>query len=431
VGSKRPTGLELTLLGVVAAVILGAALIGGGDTDRTAAGGGDGATTQRVRLAPVVRRVERLRGLRFKQRLNVVFAPPQRATAIYEKASAAQYSTRTRLIDEEELKLLGLLRPDQDLGRYLRAIATEQVLGFYDDRSKRLVVVTGESGSRALQEITLAHELVHALEDQHFGIGADERLRDDSATAESALLEGTATALMIDYADRYFDLADALDAFGAADSGDTKLPPFMEELLLFPYEQGARFVNTFRSGGGWRAVDKVIRYRRPRTTEQVLHPRNYALGDLPTQVRVPDVHSRLGGAWKRLDATESGELDTRLVFGHVADVADPAASDGWDGGRFELWRRAGARCDAPCVARDVAVWGLAWDTTADRAQAERAFARAFEHGLKGRRLELKGGARGAVGLWASRGGAIGIKGRGRRTTIVFAPTPAAVATLLS
>ena len=324
---------------------------------------------------------------------------------------------------------MGLLRPDQDLARYLRAIATEQVLGFYDDRSKRLVVVTGKSG--ALQEITLAHELVHALEDQHFGVGSDERLRNDRSSAESALFEGTATALMVDYAERYFDLGDALDAFGAADGGDTKLPPFVEDLLLFPYEQGARFVNTFRSGGGWRAVDNVIRYRRPRSTEQVIHPRNYALGDLPTQVRVPDVRSRLGATWKRLDATESGELDTRLVFEHVADVGDPAASDGWDGGRFELWRKAGARCDAPCVSRDVAVWGLAWDTAADRAQAERAFTRAFERGLKGRRVELKNGARGSVGLWSSRGAAIGIKGRGRSTTIVFAPTPGAVATLLS
>jgi hypothetical protein len=426
----RPSGLELALLGVVAAVVLGAALIGGGESQQEQAGD-RGSAQQRVRLAPVIRRVERLRGLRFKRKLNVTFASPQRAAAIYERAEGEQYSTRARLIDEEELKLLGLLRPGDQLERYLRAIATEQILGFYDDRNKRLVVVTGESGSRALQEMTLAHELVHALEDQHFGVGGGERLRDDRAAAETALFEGTATSLMVDYAARHFDLADALDAFGAVDSGETKLPPFMEELLLFPYEEGARFVDTFRAGGGWRAVDNVIRYRRPRSTEEVIHPRSYALPRSPARVRLPDVRSRLGAGWKRLDDTESGELDVRLLFEHVADVSGSAASDGWDGGRFELWRRTGARCDAPCVSRDVVVWGLAWDTAVDRAQAERAFTRAFERGLKGKRVELEHGARGAVGLWSSRGAAIGIRGSGRRTTVVFAPTPREVATLLS
>ena len=48
------------------------------------------------------------------------------------------------------------------------------MLGFYDERTKRLVVVRDRRASRPLLEITLAHELVHALEDQRFGLRVSE-----------------------------------------------------------------------------------------------------------------------------------------------------------------------------------------------------------------------------------------------------------------
>ena len=107
-----------------------------------------------------------------------------------------------------------------------------------------LLVVTSESEGRALREITLAHELCTRSR-----TSIRRQLQGESARrprfAESALFEGTATALMVDYAERYFDPSDALEAFGDVDAGETKLPQFVEDLLLFPYERGMRFVNAF------------------------------------------------------------------------------------------------------------------------------------------------------------------------------------------
>ncbi len=424
---RGPTALELTLLAVVVLVIAGAALIGSDEKEDEKRAARSSAAAP-LKVAPIKRRVERLRGLRFREPLDITFASPERAQKIYSSASAREYTRYEQLVDEEELKLLGLLHPSQELRRFLRAIEVEQILGFYDDRSKRLVVVTSESESRALREITLAHELVHALEDQHFDVSSKESLRDDRAAAESALFEGTATALMVDYAERYFDPSDALEAFGDVDAGETKLPQFVEDLLLFPYERGMRFVNAFRLDGSWRAVNNVIQLRRPRSTEQVLHPGKYAVGDAPAPVQVPKVGRLLGPQWKRLDRTGSGELDVSLVFEHVGKVRGDDAAAGWDGGRFELWRRAGeGRCRAPCIARDVGVWTLAWDREADRVQAERAFRRVFERGLRGRRLAFREG----VGMWSSRGGAIGMRGEGRTSAIVFAPSPSLAARLLA
>jgi hypothetical protein len=412
---------------VIVAVIVAAGVIGGGGGSG-AQGARPAASPASIPVARIERRVERLRGLRFERPLHVTFAPPAKARKIYDTATRSERLRRRELIDEEEMKLLGLLEPGQDLHRYLDAIGSEQVLGFYDDHSKRLVVVTGRSGSRSLQEITLAHELVHALEDQHFHVRSRGTPSDDRASAETALAEGTATALMVDYADHYMGLGAALDAFAGLGGDKTKLPPFIEDLLLFPYEQGATFVNTFRgANGGWRAIDKIIRFRRPRSTEQVIHPDKYVRGEAPAAVPAARVGPLLRG-WTKLDRTGIGELDLRLLFEHVGGTKDRAAAAGWGGGALELWRKRGrGPCPAPCVARDAAVMTLVWDTPLDREQGEAALRSVFEHGLSGKRLALGQG----TGLWSSRGGAIAMRAGGRRTDVAFAPAPSLAAKLLA
>jgi hypothetical protein len=424
VQSWRPTGLEFALLAVIVVVIAIAAVIGGGDDGESqpARAKAPAGRPARIDVAKIERRVERMRGLRFRRPLSITFASPQRAQAIIGEVTKAEYPRRDMLVDEEELKLLGLLPPSANLERYLRAIDAEQVLGFYDDRgSKRLVVVREASAGRALQEITLAHELTHALEDQHFGIASPEGLSDDRELAEASLFEGTATALMIDYATKYFSPDDALEALGDVGDEETKLPPFIEDLLAFPYDQGERFVNSLRIGKSWRAVDKVIRFRRPQTSEQVIHLDKYATDEKPSPVTLPDAGRTLGSGWKRLEKSTLGEVDLRLLFehvGHVRAAKSEEAEAGWGGGSFELWRRSqNGSCPSPCVARDAAVLALAWDSRRDRRQAADAFRRVFERGLEGRRLAARGG----VGLWSSRGGAIGMTTRGRETRVAFAP----------
>jgi hypothetical protein len=426
----RPSGLELALLAVIVLVIAGAAVIGAGESDESGSSGAGATATApgpHVKVAPIERRVERLRGLRFRKPLKIVFAAPRRAQALLRAASESEYGRREQLIDEESLKLLGLLDPSARLDRYLRAIEREQVLGFYDERSERLVVVTGKA-NRSVQEITLAHELVHALEDQHYGVRRKAGLSGDRALAESALFEGTATALMTDYATRYMDLGDALEVLGGTGT-DTKLPPFLEDLLLFPYLEGERFVDAFRLRDSWRAVNNVMAFRRPRSTEQVIHPAKYAVGERPVAVEAPvAVRPILGAGWRRLRATEIGELDLEVLFEHVGEVKNEEAAAGWGGGRFELWRKTGKRsCAAPCVSRDAGVISLAWDTRADRVDGEAAFRRVFERGLKGKRLAASAG----VGLWSSRGGAIGMRGGGTRTTVTLAPSASLVAPILA
>jgi hypothetical protein len=158
----------------------------------------------------IAKRVERLRGLQFERPVRPLFLDREEAVELARRITRGDYPERERRIDAEGLKLLGLLRPEVDLGAAVDSVDEEQVLGFYDDRSRRLVVIRDASATRTLLEITLAHELLHALEDQNFGLERGEGLPADSTLAQLALAEGSATALMVDYAVRHLSAGDVL-----------------------------------------------------------------------------------------------------------------------------------------------------------------------------------------------------------------------------
>jgi hypothetical protein len=281
-----------------------------------------------------------------------------------------------------------------------------------------------------LLEITLAHELVHALEDQRFGLRERGEGADDASLAASALAEGTATDVMLEYARRYFGAGDALALLGTASRTSTKLPAYVEMSLLFPYEAGLRFVEALRGGSGsWRAIDAVLRGRRPRSAEQILHPDKYLGDERPVSVTLPDVGHALGTGWRRAGVSSVGEFDLRALFEVVGGGPDEAAAAGWGGGRFALWRKGGfggRSCAPPCIARDVGAMRIAWDSETDRAVAGEALSRSFEKGLGARRLS--GAA--SVELWSSRGGVIGLASGGTETDIVLAPDPSLAASAL-
>ena len=199
------------------------------------------------------------------------------------------------------LKLLGLLEPRIDLRDVSATVFGQGVAGYYDPRTKRLRIVRGaQTTNPFLEEITLAHELTHALEDQRFGLDLEDSSgSDDAALARLALVEGSATAVMLTYGERHFSAEQTLGGLFASlgqDTGD--LPPFVEAQLLFPYLTGQRFVERLYATGddSWSVVNTAERFRPPASTEQVLHPEKYLAVEQPDRVRLDTGAGRWGRA---------------------------------------------------------------------------------------------------------------------------------------
>jgi hypothetical protein len=336
----------------------------------------------------IERRVALLRRLRFKQDPQVrdVTAAQTRAEGL--RQLDRQYPPAERRADEETLELLGLLDPGADLRSISGSLFGDQVAGYYDPRTKKLAVVKNSSGEAPLVEITLAHELTHALEDQNFSLRDEDTPGvEDGASAYAALVEGTATSVMTDYAERYpasVSIGDALT--GLLDSaGGTGLPPYVEASALFPYLRGEAFVSELRRVGGWKLVDAAYE-RPPASTEQIIHPEKYLKVEQPDPVslRVP-----LAAPWRRVAEGSLGEFDTaQLLQQNGVDVATAEdAAAGWGGGSYALWRNGplpDPACPAPCAKRDALVLAWKWDTPDD--------AREFERALRGAVKRMRGGA---------------------------------------
>jgi hypothetical protein len=347
-----PSGMRtpFAVMAVLFVALLGVALLTGSEDEAPA----------RPAPAPVsviARRVEALRELRFKAIPKPV--PVSAATARREGLADfdKQYPAARRRADETVYKLLGLIAPDQDLRTLTGSLFEQGVLGYYDPTDGRLRVVRGGgTGTRVLWEMTLAHELTHALEDEQFSFPDENVGGDDRSLARTAVIEGTATWMMYAYVQRHFSSEETLGSLlGAAfeDTGD--LPPFLEAQVIFPYISGEAFVEDLRAraNGGWDLVNTAFRLHMPSSTEQILHPTAYFEADEPKPVRIRNV---LG--WQRAANGTWGELQTReLLAGAGGNSSDAAA--GWGGDRYELWESGG---------HDVLVMRWRWDTARDETE---------------------------------------------------------------
>ena len=103
--------------------------------------------------------------------------------------------------------MLGLVPEGTDLREAYASTLGEAVAGYYDPRKDRLRIVSGaQTANRVLYEMVLAHELTHVLEDQAFGFDLDVLAAGgDRALALTALIEGTASALMYRYVEERFE----------------------------------------------------------------------------------------------------------------------------------------------------------------------------------------------------------------------------------
>jgi hypothetical protein len=372
---------ELVILALVVALAVATGVLG---TDSGPSSGASGDTVSRAHVALVARRVEALRDLRFRHPVRVAIVSPAQA----RRVGIADYERREpsarRRASEELLKLLDLLPADADLGAIEASVFEEQVAGYYDPRRGRLALVRGAG----VDDVTLAHELTHALEDQHADLerlGSDPRVGDDASTAQQALVEGSATLVMERYAARWPSEAPLGDALAGLTqvTGARPLPQYVARSLVFPYFQGESFAEALveADSGGWDLVDVALRARPPSTTAEILEPDRWLRAQQPQPVSLAAARRALAGAggWRRVAGSTLGAEDVAALVSSSSGLLEARElTAGWRGGRYALWRRgplADEDCPAPCRARDAAVLSVRMGSALEAQRLARALRR--------------------------------------------------------
>jgi hypothetical protein len=282
--------------------------------------------------------------------------------------------------EEAQQKLLGVVDPREDYRELVLGMLGSQVAGLYVPREKALYVVDDDrAGSTTDDEHTvLVHEIVHAIQDEHFDLGARVRWREDGSDAVAAvhaLGEGDATLAMLleksrgeAIPDAFFEGFATLMRDGNRQMVGDRVPRAVADALVDPYIEGLRFVRERYAAGGWGAVDDAWR-DPPSTTEQLLHPAKYAAREAPIAMSRASVGPK---GFEILTAGVVGELDLRDWLSAFVDLGEARAlASGWGEGRAELFGREEER-----AVRLRILWDS--DAKSHAARTEKLLSRAFK-----------------------------------------------------
>jgi hypothetical protein len=265
---------------------------------------------------------------------------------------------------ELALRKLGLVPPDFQYRNFVVKLLTEQVAGYYDPKAQQFYLADWIELEG--QKPVMAHELTHALQDQHFNLRRFEQWPNGDADAElaaHALIEGDATLAMTLYMAKYPLVALAFVRSVASTQTSSeqfqKAPRALRESLVFPYQEGTEWATQVYKRGGWTMVSEAYK-QLPASTEQILHPEKYFAREAPTKVNLESLQPVLGQNWKRIDYDVNGEWSYYLILDEfLRDNAESRrAVAGWAGDRYALYQ-------GPVANEVLIVQRTVWDSEND------------------------------------------------------------------
>lgn len=321
----------------------------------------------RAELVAMLERVREARKLPLKKELALrVLDRPDLVKNIREKVER-EVPKHVMLDQGEMLKLLELVPTSYDVIEGAYELIGDNIAGYYDPDTGTMFLAS-DLGDSALEE-TLAHELVHALQDQSWALSSVSKYRAgeaDRQAAMHALAEGDATSASLDVTtgDSFRISASMLRKFLGLGTGlmSSGVPPVLRDSLIAPYADGFELVQELRRRGGWAHVDAMWQ-RLPATTEQMLHLDKWASAE--PALAMPELPSGPLVGYERSLVDVIGEQGLRITFEESSDHATAvAAAAGWGGDTFAVFRKRSADDDRVALA-----WRVTFDTERDAREA--------------------------------------------------------------
>ena len=307
-------------------------------------------------LEGLKREAERVRGLRFVRDFELRVQPEEAIAEFVRHEIDARRLRRARAA----AVALGLLDPKVTGDDIMDEMSKIELQGYYDPTHQRLVLRDdvamglGAAVGRAdtvIWRSVIVHELVHALQDQHFGLEEQlfSRRSTDAHHAYMALMEGDATLAMMRYIvarvgfdfdallgdqalfDRTFSGLPAIHGVGALDTPAEQRPE------VFRYQSGAMLAAGVVREGGLTRLDRA-HAQPPSSTRQVIEYDLYIHGHgRPKVNRIPTELLRQSGH-ELLHEDVMGRLELSSYLSAGGAGGDMLAS-GWKADRLLVFRR--------------------------------------------------------------------------------------------
>lgn len=354
-------------------------------------------------------RIEVIRGLRFKEEVEVTI----RTRANYRESLNDRDTDATRRAWENTIwEAKFILGKDRDVTSAMDSTLGEAVQGYYSSSANEIVVVTDNETARVSPD-TLVHELVHALQDQHFGLDGVPA-RQDPSMARDGVVEGEASLLT----ERYFERCGSeWSCLEPPETGEEQsdIDPGIILVILHPYQQGPVFVESTLDAEGWEGVSD-LHSNYPESTSQIIEPEQYPDGG-PVNVTIDD---RSSDGWDPIEhgpvKETVGEAAIFVMFQHndIISVDHPYSyshpvSNGWAGDELLPYQNDDGETGY--------IWQLEWETVEDAEEFSEAY-----HDLLAERGALERGTSQFVISEGPYAGAFDVRQDGTTVTIVHGPT---------
>ena len=359
--------------------------------------------TSELRKLPVLRQVRS--GAQSRAEIEQMLIRNLNESATPDETTAAEVA----------MKKFGLAPADFQLRPFLVKLLTEQVAGYYDPKTQEFYLADwiDLDGQRPV----MAHELTHALQDQHFNLRRFEswpKHDSDAEMAAHALVEGDASYLMMQYAARdplrqLAFLKSMMSEGAGASEQIEKAPRVLREQILFPYIQGMMWTAQVYKQGGWEAVSAAYK-NLPKSSEQILHTEKYNAGEAPQKVAVRDLSSSLGRGWRMADNDVQGEWGCYILLDELLQSVEVSkrAAAGWGGDRYALFMGP-RRTDVVVALKTV------WDTEADAREFFDAWVRRTSKRYGAEPAEVAPADR---QVWRTKEGAVVVERRGAAVVVI-------------
>ena len=299
-------------------------------------------------ISRTLARVSEIRGLKATRAVPGVKLGRDKLVARIKDKALREYPADALRREGQLLQMFGFAPPTFDYINEMMSLLEAQLEGFYEPKNGTMYLAADLRGKEA--QATLAHELVHALQDQMWDLKARSSYRPgkgDETLALACLAEGDATSVMMDFVmqdqgrtalDLPEEMVRELMASGVNGAAIQNVPHILRTTLIAPYIDGLSFVHALRRKGGWAMVDRAWS-QPPTTTEQVLHLDKWESHEPALVIRPPTAQA-LGAGWKMDDEDTFGELGFALTFEEWLDSAEARrAAAGWGGDRSAVYTK--------------------------------------------------------------------------------------------
>ena len=316
----------------------------------------------------------------------------------FDEDAGAKRLARSEIV----LKKFGLLDHDFDLRTFMISLLTEQVAGFYDNKTKTVNLLDWIEPDE--QKPVLAHELTHALQDQRIDltkwsqVGSESIANnvdednshiqtDEADTARDAVAEGQAMVVFLDYTLRPTGKTLESDPGMMARLKDSvtdtsgspilaRAPLLLQKSLLFPYSEGLSFEDAILVKAGPEAAFSSVLETPPGSTFEIMHPGAY-MTHVPVPVlHMPDIHPLIDAEYTPYDVGVMGEFDVRILtelFG--GEQIATALTSQWSGGVYYAAQRKSAV--TPEAKSSTASIALLYESKWKNEDSARSFVRVY------------------------------------------------------